>query len=215
MLALELVPVTRDPTSTSGPEVIPMLDRPFPAAWTVRRALAAYLAENGFTVLAYDAKWTDASAFGIPLKVPNTPRHRWAIMLHDLHHVATGYGTDMIGEGEISIWETRRGLRSLGLYVASIVAVGSFGGMMLAPRRALAAFRASGSGRTSLFASGNADADYEALLGLTVGELRARLGVPEAGLVTSRALHVRAPRVSTAVDTPLSSLSTGVDTQDR
>jgi hypothetical protein len=178
---------------------MPMLGRPLPSSWTVRRALAAYLAENGFTVEAYDEKWTDASAFGIPLKVPNTPRHRWAIMLHDLHHVATGYGTDVIGEGEISVWESRRGLRSLGLYVASIVAVGSFGGVMLAPRRALAAFRASGSGRSSLFASGDTVADYEALLALTVGELRARLGVPEDGLVTSRAIHSRAPQASSAL----------------
>jgi hypothetical protein len=176
-----------------------MPDRPFPASWTVRRALDAYLAENGFTVEAYDEKWTEASAFGIPLKVPSTARHRWAIMLHDLHHVATGYGTDMVGEGEISIWESRRGLRSLGLYVASIVAVGSLGGMLLAPRRALAAFRASGRGCTSLFASGDAVADYEALLALTVGELRARLGVPEEGLVTRRAIHSRAPHAGSVL----------------
>jgi hypothetical protein len=180
-----------------------MLDRPFPASWSVLRARGAYLAENGFTVEAYDEKWTDATAFGIPLKVPNTPRHRWAIMLHDLHHVATGYGTDMIGEGEISIWESRRGLRSLGLYVASIVAVGAMGGMVLAPRRAVAAFRASGLGRASLFAGTDAGAgtaaDYDALLALTVGELRARLGVPAEGLVTSRAIHSRAPHAGSVL----------------
>jgi hypothetical protein len=174
-----------------------MLDRPFPASWTVRRARDAYLAENGFTVAAYQEPWTEASAFGIPLKVPNTARHRWAIMLHDLHHVATGYGTDMIGEGEISVWEARRGLRALGLYVASIVAVGSLGGALLAPRRALAAWRASastsGRERTSLFRSDFTEQDYEATLDLTVGELRARLGVPEGGLATHRALHSRAP----------------------
>lgn len=171
-----------------------MAERPFPPSWTVRRARDAYLAENGFTVEAYDEPWTEASIFGISFKVPNTARHRWAIMLHDLHHVATGYGTDMVGEGEVSIWETRRGLRSLGLYVGSIVALGSFGGAVLAPRRAREAWRASGRGaRTSLFASGGASADYEALLELTVGELRARLGVPAVGLVTARALHSRAP----------------------
>jgi len=177
-----------------------MLDRPFPASWTVRRARDAYLEENGFTVEAYTEPWTEASAFGIPFKVPNTPRHRWAIMLHDLHHVATGYGTDMVGEGEISIWESRRGLRALGLYVATIVAVGSLGGTLLAPRRALAAWRASGGGRTSLFASGDANADYEALLDMTVGELRAQLGVPAAGLVTTRALHSRAPKLAVRVN---------------
>ena len=173
-----------------------MLDRPFPPSWTVRRARDAYLAENGFTVAAYDDASTEATVFGIPLKVPNTPRHRWAIMLHDLHHVATGYGTDMIGEGEISVWESRRGLAALGLYVAAIVAIGSLGGALLAPRRALAAWRASGLGRTSLFASGGAEEDYQAMLDLTVGELRERLGIPEGGLVTRRALHARAPKAA-------------------
>ena len=170
-----------------------MLDRPFPASWTVRRARDAYLAENGFTVAAYQEPWTEASAFGIPFKVPNTARHRWAIMLHDLHHVATGYGTDLIGEGEISVWEARRGLRALGLYVAGIVAVGSLGGALLAPRRALAAWRASGRGRPSLFVSDFTEQDYEAMLDLTVGELRERLGVAREGLATHRALHSRAP----------------------
>jgi hypothetical protein len=100
----------------------------------------------------------------------------------------------MIGEGEVSVWETRRGLRSLGVYVASIVAVGTIGGALMAPRRALAAWRASGGGRPSLFATGGATADYEALLDLPVGELRTRLGAPLDGLCTSRALQARAPR---------------------
>jgi ubiquinone biosynthesis protein Coq4 len=41
-------------------------------------------------------------------------------MLHDLHHVATGFGTDMIGEGEVSVWETRRRLRPLGQEAAAV-----------------------------------------------------------------------------------------------
>ena len=173
-----------------------MLDRPFPSSWTVLRARDAYLEENGFTVASYAAKWTDATAFGIPIKVPNTPRHAWAIMLHDLHHVATGYGTDMRGEGEISIWEARRGLRPLGLYVATIVASGSLAGVLLTPRRALAAWRASAGHAHSLFTDARTNADYNALLALTVGELRTRLGIPDAGLVSSRTLHARAPRRS-------------------
>jgi len=170
-----------------------MLDRPFPSSWTVLRARDAYLEENGFTVASYAAKWTEATAFGIPIKVPNTPRHAWAIMLHDLHHVATAYGTDTCGEGEISIWEARRGLRPLGLYVATIVVFGSLAGVLLAPRRALAAWRASAGRAHSLFTDAPTNADYEALLSLTVGELRARLGIPDNALVTSRALHARAP----------------------
>jgi len=82
---------------------------PVPASWTVRQARDAYLAENGFTLAAYDAPRTEASFFWFHFSVPNTPVHRWAIQMHDLHHVATGYGTDTVGEGEISAWEARRG----------------------------------------------------------------------------------------------------------
>src|SRR5438105_15281405 len=115
----------------------------YPAEWTVRQARDAYLAENGFTVDAYDAKWTDGSFLGIKLVVPNTPRHRWAIMRHDLHHVATGYGTDIVGEAEISAWELRRGLRGLGLYVGTIVTSIALFGLVRAPRPPVPAWRAA------------------------------------------------------------------------
>lgn len=160
----------------------------YPAEWTVERALTAYLAENGFTVEAYDAKWTDASFLGIPLKVPNTKKHRWAIMLHDLHHVATGFGTDLTGEGEISAWELRRGLRALGPYVGTIVALGTLLGVFGAPRRALAAYRWGGR---SLF---NDPIEYQALLAMTVGELRSYLQLPSDGIASGpRGLHAFAP----------------------
>lgn len=170
-------------------------DRPYPASWSVRRARDAYLAENGFTLDAYDARWTDGSFLGIPMKVPNTNKHRWAIMRHDLHHVATGYGTDMIGEAEISAWELRAA-RRLGLYVSTIVLLGALLGALRAPGRTFAALRAGRGARflyDGLLGDGE-EAEYEALLELTVGELRARLGVPERGLADHpRALHTYAP----------------------
>lgn len=163
---------------------------------TVREARDAYLAENGFTVAAYDDKWTDASFLGIKLKVPNTKRHRDAIMLHDLHHVVTGFGTDLLGEGEISAWEARRGLSALGLYVGGIVTSGMLLGLLLGPRRTLRAWRKSAS-RESLFPLSKEDdfaARYERLLSMTVGELRKQLGVPENGVAsTERKLHAYAP----------------------
>ena len=170
-----------------------MLGPAFPASWTVLRARDAYLAENGFSLEGYDAKWTDASVFGIPIRVPNTKAHRAAIRMHDLHHVATGYGTDMRGEGEISIWETRRGLGAVSLYVMSIVAFGALGGILLAPLRALSAYHKAGESDQTLFACCESEEEYEALLSLTVGELRARLGVPLEGVVDTRELHSRAP----------------------
>jgi hypothetical protein len=163
---------------------------PYPSSWTVREARDAYLAENGFTEEAYDAKWTHGLFFGIPVVVPNTKKHRWAIMLHDLHHVALGFGTDLAGEAEISAWEVRHGLPSLGLYVGSIVFFGMLMGGVVAPKRTLDAFRAAKRAR-SLFAL---DLDYEKLLAMSVGELRELLGVPNEGLAkTPRELHGRAP----------------------
>jgi hypothetical protein len=165
----------------------------YPASWTVRRARDAYLAENGFTVDAYDAKWTEGNLFfGIKMAIPNTRRHRWAIMRHDLHHVATGFGTDHVGEAEISAWEIRAA-RRLGLYVSTIVFFGILNGLLLAPRRTLEAFRAGKHARY-LYEDPDSDEDYEALLNLTVGQLRVLLGVPEGGIAKHpRRLHAYAP----------------------
>lgn len=164
---------------------------PLPSSMRVREARDAYLAENGFTLAAYDEAWTQASFFGLSFAVPNTKKHRWAIMLHDLHHVATGFGTDLAGEAEISAWEARGGLGALGLYVGAIVTAGASMGAIGWPRRTLRAFR----GATGAPALWTQNADYEPSLERTVGELRALLGVPLDGLATApRALHPRAPR---------------------
>lgn len=171
----------RSPTSST------VMDT-FPASWPVRRALQAYLDENGFTFEAYDAKWTEASFLGIKFAVPNTRAHQIGIRQHDLHHVATGFGTDLAGEGEISAWELR-GVPSLGLYVGGLVMLGTVLGFVRAPLRAWAALRAGGR---PLF---DHHLSYEEAMSMTVGELRERLGLPPEGIARApRALHAYAPR---------------------
>ena len=168
----------------------PPRDRPIPASWTVRDARDAYLAENGFTLESYDAKWTPASLLGVRFYVPNTRVHRHGIMMHDLHHVATGFGTDPAGEGEISAWELRRGVAALGIYTGSIVVSGAMLGWLIAPRRTTRAWNDSVRAGHSLFR----ETSYDGLLDLSVAELRARLGIPESGLATGpRGLHSLAP----------------------
>ena len=158
--------------------------------WTTQQGRDAYLAENGFTVGAYEEKWTKASFFAIDFAVPNTERHRRAIMLHDLHHVATGYGTDIAGEAEISAWELRGGLRGLDAYVRSIIVAGALAGVLLYPRRTLRAWKAARGART-LWSQG---ARYDDLLPRPVEALRAAVGVPPAGLAEEPpGLHKRAP----------------------
>ena len=169
--------------------------RPLPASWTVERARDAYLEENGFKLAAYDAPRTEAAFAKIRFSVPNTPHHRWGIMLHDLHHVATGYGTNPAGEGEISAWELRRGIRPLGFYVGTIVVLGTLMGLLVAPIRTVRACRRAGESRGSLF---HLDMAYEELLKLTVGQLRERLGIARTGLAgEARRLHSLAPDPAT------------------
>jgi hypothetical protein len=173
------------------------LERPYPADWTVRRGLEAYLEENGFTTEGYEAPYTEASLFGIPFKVPNTTKHQRAIRRHDLHHVVTGFGTDLPGEAEISAWEIAKGLDGVGLYVTGIVWSITLVGVVAWPKRVLGAWRKGGGrpssilrGRDSLFQID----DYDGLLDETIGDLRERLGVPRHGLAGRRALHGRAPK---------------------
>jgi hypothetical protein len=157
----------------------------------VRDALDAYLAENGFTRDAYAAAKTKGSLFGVEISLPNPPSHRRAIMLHDLQHVATGYGTDHAGEAEISAWQLRRGLGGVGLYVSAIVAFNTALGFASAPRRTIAALLGAGAG-PSLF---GATIPYDELLDRTVGELRAILNVPQEGMARRpRSLHAKAPK---------------------
>lgn len=169
------------------------LAQPLPASMRLRDARDVYLAENGFTVEGYDSPTTAGSFLGIKFNVPNPPAHRRAIRLHDLLHVATGFGTDHAGEGEISAWQARRGLGGAGLYVAGIVLTNTIVGLLFAPRRTIAALH-SAAGDTSLFRT---EIDYERLLEQSVGDLRDMLGIPRAGLATQpRGLHAHAPRAS-------------------
>lgn len=167
----------------------------YPASWTVRQARGAYLAENGFTMEAYDEAFTEAVVLGIKFKVPNTPKHREALLWHDLHHAITGFGTDLAGEGEISAWELRRGLRPIGLYVGSIVVTGVIMGALVAPRRTWNAFQAS---ETDASAASNKtlfheSRSYDEVLKMNLGDLREELGVPRTGLSPTRRLHWAAP----------------------
>jgi hypothetical protein len=175
-------------TTRSGHDLL----QPSSLTWSVRDGRDAYLAENGFTVESYEAKWTPASLLGITFSVPNTVNHRRAIMWHDLHHVATGIGTDPAGEGEIAMWELRRGLRGLDLYVTAIVVSGAMLGCLVSPRRMLRAWQASGTGHQHLFA--RELTAYEGMLNMNIGQLREALGVPQLGIAKERGYHSTAPK---------------------
>ncbi len=165
---------------------------PYPADWSVAQALETYLRENGFTKASYTERFTEVAVWKLKFYLPNTKAHARALRLHDLHHAITGFGTDLAGEGEISAWEVRRGLRGLDLYVTLVVLLAGTSGFVMAPIRAIRAFRRSGGGR-NLFAD---ERDYEDLLAMNLGDLRVSLGVPRDGIAERRGLHSAAPAMT-------------------
>jgi hypothetical protein len=166
------------------------LDAPCPPSLTVREGRDQYLRENGFTVESYDEKFAKLSFFSLSFTVPNPAGRRKAVRFHDLHHVVTGYGTDLVGEAEISAWELRRGFGRLSWYTRALVLSAVAIGLFIAPRRTLRAWRRA-PGSSSLF---HGEREYEELLEMSVGELRALLNVPEHGVAQEpRRLHPLAP----------------------
>jgi hypothetical protein len=165
---------------------------PLPASMQVGEALGHYLAENGFDTSGYTSERSQGSLFGLKFSVPNPPAHQRALRLHDLAHVATGFGTDHAGEAEISVWQARHGLHAGGHYVAAIVLTNVTIGLLAAPRRTLRAVLERSPGR-SLF---DLPRSYEELLELSVGQLRELLFLPTWGLARGpRGLHAHAPAV--------------------
>ena len=168
------------------------LSRPYPADWSVRNARDAYLTENGFSSSEYDASVVKVTFWSITFPLPNPPSRQIAVRLHDLHHVVTGYGTDPVGEAEISAWELRRGIGIFSLFVRAIVVGGVLLGLVHSPRRTFQAWRAGyHPDRVPLQAA--TLENYERLLQLSVGELRELYGVPSSGITGARQLHYAAP----------------------
>src|SRR5688572_6968609 len=64
---------------------------------SVRDARTAYFLANGFSDAGYRDAWVHLKVLGIPVAFPNTRSRKRAVPLHDLHHVATGYSTTLIG----------------------------------------------------------------------------------------------------------------------
>jgi hypothetical protein len=140
-------------------------------ASSVTEARAAYFAANGFSEAGYRDRWVRLKLGPVPVAFPNTRSRQRAVPLHDLHHVATGYATTLVGEAEIGAWELAGGCTDH--WAAWVLDAGSFAyGLVLAPRRIWRAFLRGRHGRT-LYHDGWSDA----LLDLRVGELRARLGL--------------------------------------
>jgi hypothetical protein len=138
---------------------------------TMRQARARYFDENNFGADGgYSSKWVDFKLGPLPMPFPNAPARVKAVKFHDLHHLLTGYRTDIFGEFEISGWEIGAGCHT---YAAAwfLNLSGMAAGLAIAPRRVFRAFRRGLASRT-LYAY-----DFEPLLDRTVADLRQETGV--------------------------------------
>jgi hypothetical protein len=162
---------------------------PMPAEMTVREARDTYLLRNGFTAEAYRAPTFQIDLFGLTWTLPNPQTRQRVIPIHDIHHVITGYGTDLAGEAEQSAWELRGGINTWVLWLFKLSAITL--GLFIAPRRVLRALRRA-RGQRTLYRE---MPPYDALLQMRLGDLRSSLGVPLEGQADEPArLHRRAPR---------------------
>ncbi len=133
---------------------------------TLREARAQYFVENGFgDDGGYGSPWVDFKLGPLPLPFPNTGSRVRAVGYHDLHHIITGYRTDLVGELEIGAWELGGGCKD---YAAAWILdlSGMASGMLLSPRRM---FRAFVRGMRSRTVYGE---DLETLLQRTVADVR-------------------------------------------
>lgn len=143
-------------------------------ASTMREARATYFAVNHFGENGgYDDPWVDFMLGPIPFPFPNTKGRIEAVRFHDLHHILTGYDTNVIGESEIAAWELGAGCKDFAAaWVLNLAGIG--GGLVFAPRRTLRAFV---RGRRSRSFYGER---LDELLDLTVAEARSRMRVDAA-----------------------------------
>lgn len=163
---------TDRPTARAGAIGAP---NDYDPASTLREALARYFEDNGFGADGgYNARWLKLKLGPIPYVIPNTAGRVRAVRYHDLHHIATGYLTNWMGEFEIGAWEVGSGCRDfVAAWFLNLSAMAS--GMFLSPRRMLRAFV---RGRRSRNLYGRTYDD--ALLDTRVGEMRAELGLDRA-----------------------------------
>jgi hypothetical protein len=87
---------------------MPTRRRP-PTDPTLADARQRYFDANGFSEAAYAERWVTIPLGRLNVRLPSTAGRRRAIPLHDLHHVATGYDTSLIGEAEVGAWELAAG----------------------------------------------------------------------------------------------------------
>src|SRR5262245_6068474 len=143
---------------------------------SLREARTAYFRANGFGEDGgYSAAWVGVRLGRIPFAFPNTQARVRAVRFHDLHHVVTGYATDLVGEAEIAAWEIASGCA--GFAAAWVLNLHAWMlGLVVDPAATLRAFAPGRRPRTPYRRAWG-----DALLAERVGDVRRELGLSASG----------------------------------
>jgi hypothetical protein len=137
-----------------------------------------YWADNEFgDDGGYGAKWVHIKFGPFPAVIPNTPARVEAVRFHDLHHLITGYDTDLRGEAEIAAWELRTGCgRFVAAWILNLLALTY--GVLLCPRRLWRAWRRA-RGANNTYSLPFSDDLLARRLGEVRDDLKTRNDVPD------------------------------------
>jgi hypothetical protein len=149
---------------------------------TLRAARSNYFAASGLPADGgYEKRWVVIRVGPLPVfAFPNTAGRRRIVRAHDLHHVLTGYRTDVKGEGEIAAWEIGAGVRDRAALQLELRVLGF--ALVRWPRALFEAFRRGRQSRNLLDRTVD-----DALLARSVGEMRHELGIDRAPPAASAA----------------------------
>lgn len=141
---------------------------------TLREARRRYFEVNRFGANGgYDDPFVEITFGPFKVPIPNTKGRVRAVRFHDLHHILTGYDTDLRGEAEIGAWEIGSGCADH--YAAWVLNFGAMSvGALLIPKRTWQAFR-RGLKSKNLYR----ETFDEALLERKVSEMRTSLGLDD------------------------------------
>src|SRR5690349_22715918 len=77
---------------------------------SLEQARRLYFQRNGFGADGgYGARWVTVRLGPLPFSFPNSAARVRAVRYHDLHHIVTGYRTNLVGEAEIASFELASG----------------------------------------------------------------------------------------------------------
>jgi hypothetical protein len=118
--------------------------------------------------------------------IPNWNSRRKAVLRHDIHHLLTGYKSELLGEFEIAAWEIGSGC--MNYFAAYLLNSGSLlAGLLIYPRPSFNAFLL-GCRTTNLY---QLNIDDKSLKNSTIEELKMQIGLePKPSLTKIRLFEI-------------------------